>query len=114
MGAVGMCGGTLSCGVPVHSHYYNVFAREGLECGKLLDEVYRNRSQLQLARGIRTGDVIDARARVSYYYAFGVLPDEQLVIENYYHRLLKLDYDTSVVERSQLVLEPGLNVLKEI
>lgn len=108
--AVGTCGGTLSAGVPVHGDLYAVYRKHGIPAGKLIDEVYRNRSQLQLGVGLKEGAVISARARVSYYYAFGVLPDTQVAYERWLRRT-KLDLRLDApIEREALVLQPGFNV----
>lgn len=112
LGAVGTCGGKLSSGVPVHEAVYEVFSRHGVDSGKLLHEVYRNRSQLQLASGIATAHT-DARSRVSYYYAFGVLPDDQIQLERYYQQL-QLDIELRpAIPRDMLVLQPGFNIVTE-
>nr|QRQ90220.1 MAG: hypothetical protein 1 [Riboviria sp.] len=107
--AVGTCGGTLSKGVPVHGEFYKVFKRNGQDCGRLINEVYRNRSQLQLAQGVRDS-TIDARSRVSYYYAFGILPDEQVAAETHFTNY-KLDHEFGTpVPRDLLILNPGFNI----
>jgi len=112
LGAVGTCGGKLSSGVPVHESVYEVFSRHGVDSGKLLHEVYRNRSQLQLASGIATAHT-DARSRVSYFYAFGVLPDDQIQLERYYQQL-QLDIELQpAIPRDMLVLQPGFNIVTE-
>lgn len=108
--AVGTCGGKLSQGVPVHTDFYQVFKRNGQECGNLINEVYRNRSQLQLAAGVKEARV-DARSRVSYYYAFGVLPDEQLAIEAYLTNY-KMDIKFGQpIPRDLVSLNPGSNIV---
>jgi hypothetical protein len=108
--AVGTCGGVLSSGVPVHSNFYAVMTRNGINSGKLIEEVFKGRSQLQLAAGCAQAEVTD-ESRVSYYYAFGVLPDEQIALERYYDKLL-LSVELSVaVDRDALTLNPGTNIL---
>lgn len=113
LGAIGTCGEALASGVPVLSRFYDIFKREGVECGEaMLREVYRNRSQLQLARGVDRCEV-DARARVSFYYAFGLLPDEQLALEQYFD-LYQLDLAlSSPVPRDMVVLNPGYNIASQ-
>jgi hypothetical protein len=112
--AVGTCGGILCGGVPVLGAFYECFKRHGLPCGKLIDEVYRNRAQLQLGVGLQRA-VVTARSRVSFYYAFGVLPDEQIQLELYYDNL-ELDLQLPEgVERQFMPSLPGLNaVLSDI
>ncbi len=108
--AVGTCGGDLASGVPVLQSFYRVFKRAGLPAGKLLQEVYKNRSQLQLAAGLKKSDVIDARARVSFYYAFGLSPDYQRVLERIFDSARLDVVVASTIERAALVLDPGYNV----
>lgn len=108
--AVGTCGGNLSEGVPIHSFVYDVFKRHGKPAGRLIDEVFRNRSQLQLGVGLKHGAVIAPETRVSYYYAFGVLPDTQVAYERWL-REATLDLRIGeAIERDALVFNPGFNV----
>ncbi len=108
--AVGTGGGVLSTGVPVLSEFYKVMKRHGTECGNLINEVYRGRSQLQLGENLKTATV-NAAARVSFYYAFGVLPDEQIALESHY-RDMTLDLRMSkAIDREALVLNPGHNIV---
>ncbi len=83
-GAVGECGTTLNSGVPVLSNFYAVMQRAGVDTTDAYKhEVFRNRSTLHQMRGVKAAEV-DARARVSFYYAFGYTPDEQRELERYY------------------------------
>jgi len=112
--AVGTCGQQLAAGTPVQHAFYSVFKREGLPAGeRLIAEVYRNQSMEGRIRGLESG-AVDARARVSYYYAFGVLPDVQKEMERYYANLSLSHFQFSDgIEREDLVLEPGIIVNTE-
>lgn len=113
LAAIGNCGGVLSAGVPVHGAFYDVFARAGTECTEgMLKEVFRNRSQLHMMRGLSSG-AVDARARVSYYYAFGVTPDAQAAMERFYTTSTVRPIVTNTVDRPWLVVNPGLNIVTE-
>jgi hypothetical protein len=113
MDAVGTCGGMLSTGVPVHSEFYKVFKNAGVVCTTgMIEQVYKNRSQLFMAKGLANGDV-DAVARVSYYYAFGVLPDEQVEMEDFFKKLVVGDLVTTLIDREALVINPGINIVTE-
>jgi len=80
--AVGQCGEMLNKGVPVQQHFARVFTRNGTTTSDAhMEHVYSGRYVLRAAKGCREA-VVDARARVSYYYAFGVRPDEQLSAES--------------------------------
>lgn len=113
LGAIGMCGGKLASGVPVLNEFYDVFSRAGVTCSEgMLQEIYKNRSQLHLAQGLAVGEV-DARSRVSFYYAFGVLPDEQLAMERFFHQATIGTLGTTVIERDHLSINPGYNIVSE-
>lgn len=111
--AIGTCGGMLSTGVPVLHMFYNMFSRYGSACSDgMMREVFKNRSQLQLAKGLATG-VVDARARVSFYYAFGVLPDEQIAMERNFSSAVIGQVTHEPVDRVDLVVNPGFNIVTE-
>jgi len=113
MDAVGTCGGMLSVGVPVHSDFYQVFKKAGVACTTgMLEQVYKNRSQLFLAKGLSDA-TITPESRVSYYYAFGVLPDTQLEMERFFSDLVVTELVTNIIERDALVVNPGLNIVTE-
>lgn len=112
--AVGTCGGTLCSGVPVLESFYAAMKRHGSPHDGLIREVYRGRSQLQLGAGCKVGNAITNCARVSFYYAFGVTPDQQLALERYYATLtLDLEALPQGIEREHLVLNPGFNILEQ-
>lgn len=83
MNAVGQGGLAMTGGVPVFQNFYRSYCREGME--------YRLRDQVQ-SWGVRSLQVGMERrfveptpeTRASFYWAFGVTPDEQLVLERFY------------------------------
>jgi hypothetical protein len=110
---VGTCGSVLSQGVPVLSAFYGAFTRHGLACSEgMMMEIFKNRSQLRLAQGVAPA-VIDARARVSFYYAFGVTPDQQLEMERFFHHASISALGDERVDRPWLVNTPGVNIVTE-
>jgi len=74
--------------------------------------VFKNRSQLHLAQGLTSG-CVDARSRVSFYYAFGVLPDHQEAMERFYHQASVGPFGTTAIDRAWLVVSPGFNIVTE-
>jgi len=113
MAAVGTCGSKLAAGVPVLSQFYDIYNRNGTACSSgMFNEVFKNRSQAFLAQGLASGEV-NANARVSFYYAFGVLPDEQVAMERFFTKVVIDDLVTTVIERSELELCPGINIVTE-
>lgn len=107
--AVGTCGKALASGTPVQHALYSVFKRHGVPAGKLVSEVFRNTSMRERVEALATGTITPV-ARVSYYYAFGVLPDVQKEMERYYDRMRIAALSNVEIERSDLRLEPGLIV----
>lgn len=81
--AVGVGGGHLSVGIPIMQQWYSQL-RTGEACN--LDELgetgfgYMARSIARNRSGVPTVP-ITAEARVSFYDAYGVLPDEQIAVE---------------------------------
>jgi len=109
--AVGTCGSILTSGVPVLSNFYNAFLRSGVECSDgMMSKVFEGRSQLSLGQGVATAQV-DSEARCSFYYAFGIGPDEQRSLERYYDNLT-VDLSVGpVIKRTELVCNPGGNII---
>lgn len=111
LGAVGECGGALCSGVPVLEAFYEMYRRWGTPASRgFIEEVYRNRSQLQLSRGVEQA-VIDDRARVSFYYAFGITPDRQVQMEAAFRSAERTELTHEVVTRGGLTVCPGVNVI---
>jgi len=86
--AVGMCGGSLSTGVPVMQSFYRCFRRcgQGSNPSKgFIQSIYRNSGQFE-RMGTLSYDVreIGARERFSFWIATGIMPCVQLELEKYY------------------------------
>jgi hypothetical protein len=113
LGAVGECGRILASGVPVQEAFYTAFETNGVKASEGYKEViFRNTSMAERVRGVKTA-VITAESRVSYYYAFGVTPDEQCELERYYASAIVGCVDAAPVFRRDLHFEPGLiNLLR--
>jgi hypothetical protein len=89
--AVGVCGGVISCGVPVLQSFYSMLRRHGLgDARRLLmsDEyghfgftfmAYSTSSQLSF----EISPVLP-EARVSFWMAFGITPDQQRSLEQHF------------------------------
>lgn len=90
--AVGKCGLAITSGLPVQHAFYESFVRgaEGAVCGdKFLKFIMKNTSRLEQSRGVVMGATnVTADARASYYFAFGILPDQQLALEHHYQNLI--------------------------
>jgi hypothetical protein len=84
MASVGKCGLSLTGGMPILQDFYSMFVR-GSEGSKVLVDptmgTYRN-----LAMGMDRSKVVDIlpETRLSFWLAFGVAPEEQCAIEQFY------------------------------
>lgn len=87
IGAVGLAGGALAGGIPVVAPFYENLVRQshGVDIGKIYSSPQFETGAMILAKGMtRRGMPISASARVSFWRAFGISPDEQEDIEDYY------------------------------
>lgn len=88
---VGQCGGALTYGLPILQEYYKAMRRgnapqRGYDWSRLQETGFG-----QMARGLGLKEAeVSTPARVSFYRAFGVLPEVQMAVEDSY-RALKLD-----------------------
>ncbi|APG76241.1 hypothetical protein 2 [Changjiang tombus-like virus 8] len=90
--AVGDCGLSISSGVPVLQAYYALFQRHGKDYSDgFMKHVNKNTSHLTRMKGLDKLSVcaeIDPRTRCSFYYAFGILPELQMQIEQVYSHMV--------------------------
>lgn len=114
MYAVGECGSNIAAGVPVQSAFYECFMRSGVKCSsKFTQHIFKNTSMM--SRLVQSGrsNIITDQARVDYYYAFGITPDCQLALENYFATIVVDDWTAAVHEYTDgLYLQPGVNILQ--
>lgn len=99
LGAVGECGLALCSGVPVFQELYQLYMRHGLP-SQVAKAVQMECGMMFLAMGM-TAEARDITpdTRVSFFYAFGVTPDEQIVLEEYYRKLtLSFEVSTGTLE----------------
>lgn len=87
--AVGTCGLSITAGMPVMQAFYQCYKRSGIECTKaFIEHLFKNTGVLERQRDVHWEPVaVEAATRVSFYYAFGILPDAQVELERYYDRL---------------------------
>jgi len=111
LNAVGECGTILNQGVPVQHSFYNCYLRHGIDAGDAMKEhIFKGSSMMTKISGLEGGE-ITPESRVSYYEAFGILPDEQIAIERYYDTAVIGPWDSTCVPRDAIHLEPGLKIL---
>jgi len=88
MMSVGLCEGALNEGVPVLQHWAAAMRRNGLKASsKFQQSVWRGttRGYYYIGRDVRTKP-ISVEARVSFFKAFGITPDEQIALEGKYQQ----------------------------
>lgn len=109
--AVGEAGSSLASGSPVQESFYRAYLRAGTKSDqKFKDHVYRGTSMYTKINELGTA-VITPSSRVSYYYAFGVLPDEQVELERYFDSAVFEDVVLIPIPRQHYVDEPGISLL---
>lgn len=112
--AVGTCGSILNTGVPVQQSFYGCYKRFGVKCSQeMIDHINKDTSMQTRIRGMAMGwAAVAPSTRVSYYYAFGVLPDEQVAIEDAFERAQIGEWEGKPIMRDHLDLEPGIKLLQ--
>lgn len=105
--AVGDCGLSITCGVPVLQEYYKLFQRSGTVYSEgFLGHVHKNTSHLTRMKGLgnQVQRAISAATRCSFYYAFGILPELQIEIEKTYAQM-KLSADVEELLHEDLTTD---------
>lgn len=77
--AIGSCGLELTRGVPFWQAYYSSLLAHGVQHGVSSDFI-RDSGLGYMAKGVVGGDITGA-SRVSFYRAFGMIPDVQVALE---------------------------------
>jgi len=83
LNAVGEGGMAMSGGIPVFQEFYSCYLRSGKFHKSVHDGQSWGVRQLSKGMGLRYSPVTPL-TRASFYWAFGVTPDEQLVLEDFY------------------------------
>lgn len=101
--AVGMCGQAAVPGCPVLQEFYGAFKRSGCETSKRhLTHIFRNTGVIERMTGVDASVEITNEARMSFFRAFGITPDYQIALEDYYSKFtigaLQEDMRSGLVE----------------
>lgn len=97
--SVGDCGMSIAGGVPIQQAYYNCLTRNAkrLSLGANFYKISKMKADpMQMRTGLyqvtkdmhRKYQRIVSSTRVSFYEAYGILPDVQVALENYYDNLV--------------------------
>nr|UUW21101.1 MAG: RNA-dependent RNA polymerase [Sanya tombus-like virus 5] len=81
--AISSCGLSLTSGVPVWEAWYTGLSRLAGAASEGVGELVRDSGLGYMARGVAEC-VVDDRARVSFWRAFGITPDQQVALEHEY------------------------------
>lgn len=93
--AVASCGVALTSGVPVWSAWYRVLERVGQVQRAGVTERVNECGAYYWSRGVQSCQVTD-EARASFYFAFGITPDQQLALEEAYDSITDVSSVTPV------------------
>jgi hypothetical protein len=96
--AVGDCGASLTDGIPVSREYYACMQRfGGSDKGKIEEHPAMMSGMQFMARNmVDRHRNVSSRTRYSFWLAFGMLPDQQRLLENYY-KAYTMGYSTPVL-----------------
>lgn len=97
LGAVGLCGTSITHGVPVLSAFYQRYAQLGTTNTKFGETLMMNSGVRFLAQGVvGVEDTITPEARDMVWLAWGILPDLQVALEEQFHHM-QIEYGGEVV-----------------
>jgi len=84
LGAVGECGLALTSGIPVMQELYAAYYRNGIS-SNITRSVGWTCGMTFMSRGLNPRyESVTMDARIAFYNSFGVTPDEQVALEDYY------------------------------
>jgi hypothetical protein len=90
--AIGSCGMSLTGGIPVLQSFYSLLLRSGTP-SKTGDHPWLDSGFKMLAHGMhRAESTVSAAARVSFWRAFGLLPDLQVEMESFWDSHTSLNF----------------------
>ncbi len=88
LGAVGEGGLSLTGGIPIMQEFYCCLERASAGL-RLRNDPTMDTGWWHLTRGMaRKYSIVTQEARVSFYLAFGITPDMQVLVENYYRKFV--------------------------
>lgn len=103
--AVGECGLHSASGVPIQEAFYKCFHRNahGIKAGRrFYRHVFANTSRLEFSHGVSRA-TITPQSRASYWAAFGVLPDEQILVEQQLEHYVINEWKSAEFDHDDLV-----------
>lgn len=113
LGAVGLCEGVLCSGIPIMQEFAATYRRLGCRVSKkYVQNMMRNTGRAinnDLSRDKLRMVPVSDKSRLSFYKAFGILPDHQVAVETHL-KSYSLCYDTTIVVDTDAALKPHFYV----
>lgn len=78
--AISSCGLQLAGDMPIWNEFYRAIGRGGVASTRA-DDIVRDCGMGRMAAGLEPGDSVGDDTRISFWRAFGILPDDQLAAE---------------------------------
>nr|UHS72367.1 MAG: hypothetical protein 2 [Tombusviridae sp.] len=103
VGAVAGCGLACSSGIPIFQAFY-LWLGSGASpwIPEMGDAYYKYRQELVDGMEFRKREP-SIRERISFYFAYGLTPDQQMIVETYYNELKSPHYSTPVEDPPTLL-----------
>ena len=102
-----------SYGSPVQQAFYECLLRNGIKASDGYKAAIFNGTSMMTRQVNSYSTCITAEARASYFFAFGIYPDAQIEIEQYYARLIIDDFNFHpVILREDFGFEPNLTLIQ--
>lgn len=102
MNAVGRCGMSLTGGVPIYQEFYQFLMDMGLPSGTDNHPIMEC-GMTMMAVGMERGRMpVHPRTRYSFWLAFGITPDQQEIIEEYYRSVSRSWATPTLTDLEQL------------
>jgi hypothetical protein len=108
--AVGQCGLSLTSGIPVMQEFYSMYDRQSTQSSKVLESTAMQSGMLMLSKGMTHCYAEPTpQARLSFYIAFDITPDEQRAYEDKFRNYV-IDYDAITPVDSKFI--PHFSITK--
>jgi len=103
MASIGKCGLSLTGGIPILQHFYTMLVRGSEGAKMLVDPTIGTYRDLTIGMKREVITEISCETRFSFWLAFGITPEAQIAIENFYQ---DTELVSTIVEHQSHVLLP--------
>lgn len=106
--AVGECGMSLTGGIPVMQEVYAAYTASGGPIRKMESHPLYESGMVMMSKGMnRSYAIPDSKTRYSFWRAFGIAPNEQVVMEEYYRSIVVSHNKPLPIENDQFLTTSG-------